>query len=496
MGLPVKPSAVEKLVTRVLADIAAGTYAPGSLLPSYKQLARRYGTSYGTIAAALRDLSRRGIVRSQRGRRGGTMVLGRPSGSDADPDVRLRFRVSGAPQKQEAVQVLKRWLESFEREHRDVSCRFTSFPGPTYTGPAEREYFSNTLSSEAATVERVPGTLVRDLAAHGFIAPIVEDVLEVECALSRFHPALRPYLTFEGLLYAWPMNLSVSLVMLTHAGAVPDARSPAPVGGFRWREAIEGSRRGTAERPRILLPTQDDLGLLLVAFVGEFTGDDLSALDTRSWGALLMSDACLEALSVLEQIHGTLGLLLPDEEHASAYRVLSALRGDGPSMTICSSVLGRAVHLLAADGDPPHATLVPGFRKDDGLAPSNAMVWVLTDPRCRESALRFFAWGSEVPNWRWYVRESFRIGRLHHRSPFVNDADYMADLDFFSGCWKELFARASRLLRMEPSWPLGFRHQVGTVLAEQLKEKGLNAKRTQRALCELWERWVRDELYA
>lgn len=48
--------------------IDAGDYAPGSRLPSVRQLAASYGVSSQTVQRALRELANDGLVVSQQGR--------------------------------------------------------------------------------------------------------------------------------------------------------------------------------------------------------------------------------------------------------------------------------------------------------------------------------------------------------------------------------------------------------------------------------------------
>jgi DNA-binding transcriptional regulator YhcF (GntR family) len=68
------PTAVSRQVAASLrAAILSGEYAPGSELPSQKDLADRYGYSEATMNRALAELARDGLVRMGSGRR--TIVL-------------------------------------------------------------------------------------------------------------------------------------------------------------------------------------------------------------------------------------------------------------------------------------------------------------------------------------------------------------------------------------------------------------------------------------
>ncbi|MFF0243393.1 GntR family transcriptional regulator [Streptosporangium sandarakinum] len=62
--------------------IEAGTYPPGSLLPSENQLIQEFGVSRPTVVAALRVLREQGWIESQQGK--GRFVRGRPALTSAE----------------------------------------------------------------------------------------------------------------------------------------------------------------------------------------------------------------------------------------------------------------------------------------------------------------------------------------------------------------------------------------------------------------------------
>ncbi|HZR02850.1 MAG TPA: GntR family transcriptional regulator, partial [Burkholderiales bacterium] len=71
-GLPL----YRQLANQLEAQIAAGKFAPGSLLPSETDLASSYGVSVITVRGAMRLLSQNGLIARRPGK--GTMVLERP----------------------------------------------------------------------------------------------------------------------------------------------------------------------------------------------------------------------------------------------------------------------------------------------------------------------------------------------------------------------------------------------------------------------------------
>ncbi len=69
-------SLYRKVAEDIKSAIAAGTYPPGSLLPSEAELAERYGLSRGTVRQAFAALRADGVIASRRGAR--RVVIGGP----------------------------------------------------------------------------------------------------------------------------------------------------------------------------------------------------------------------------------------------------------------------------------------------------------------------------------------------------------------------------------------------------------------------------------
>ena len=68
---PLRDDVLDRLVTAV----ATGEYAPGERFPSERELAATLGVGRVTVRAAIATLVERGLLRSQRGRGGGTFVV-------------------------------------------------------------------------------------------------------------------------------------------------------------------------------------------------------------------------------------------------------------------------------------------------------------------------------------------------------------------------------------------------------------------------------------
>ncbi|MFC7381862.1 GntR family transcriptional regulator [Sphaerisporangium rhizosphaerae] len=76
MSLESVPPKYAQLVQTLQRRIEAGTYPPGSLLPSENQLIQEFSVSRPTVVAALRVLREQGWIESQQGK--GRFVRGRP----------------------------------------------------------------------------------------------------------------------------------------------------------------------------------------------------------------------------------------------------------------------------------------------------------------------------------------------------------------------------------------------------------------------------------
>lgn len=86
----------EEALEQILQVVRLGLVPAGRRLPPERELAVRLGVSRATLREVLRVLHAEGLVRSRRGRYGGTFVQPRPSASqEAAGRARLRRRVEG-----------------------------------------------------------------------------------------------------------------------------------------------------------------------------------------------------------------------------------------------------------------------------------------------------------------------------------------------------------------------------------------------------------------
>jgi GntR family transcriptional regulator len=107
MAVEFAPPRYVQMVNAIQQRIEAGTYPPGSLLPSENQLITEFGVSRTTVTRALNLLRQDGWIDSQQGK--GTFVRGRPADAgrvregqllleaDSDPHTRLVGAGTGRP---------------------------------------------------------------------------------------------------------------------------------------------------------------------------------------------------------------------------------------------------------------------------------------------------------------------------------------------------------------------------------------------------------------
>jgi len=108
MAVEFAPPRYVQMVNAIQERIEAGTYLPGSLLPSENQLITEFGVSRTTVTRALNLLRQDGWIDSQQGK--GTFVRGRPADAgrvrqgqllvdraDSDPHTRLLGAGTGRP---------------------------------------------------------------------------------------------------------------------------------------------------------------------------------------------------------------------------------------------------------------------------------------------------------------------------------------------------------------------------------------------------------------
>lgn len=75
------PRAFEEIAAQIRAELAAGRLQVGSRLPSERALSDQFGVSRNTLREALRSLEQVGLIRLQKGARGGAFISER--GGDA-----------------------------------------------------------------------------------------------------------------------------------------------------------------------------------------------------------------------------------------------------------------------------------------------------------------------------------------------------------------------------------------------------------------------------
>jgi DNA-binding GntR family transcriptional regulator len=106
--------------------ITAGAYAPGSKLPSNKDLTEQYGVADGTIRAALEELRGEGVIETQSTL--GTFVTSKP-GSSAPARLDLKAAGERLAELQREVQELRSRIGRMEAIVLNLTSR-NGLPNP------------------------------------------------------------------------------------------------------------------------------------------------------------------------------------------------------------------------------------------------------------------------------------------------------------------------------------------------------------------------------
>lgn len=186
VSAPAEPK--HKLIAdRLLADIEAGTWTPGSQIPSEEQLANEMGASLGTVRRALQTLAEMGVVERHHGR--GTFV----SGARA-PERHLRhFRFVGEGSKK-LLPVFFRVLDVEETDETgpwqvELNTKESTFVRISRVVSVNNEFdvFSEVYLPKKRFApllrmsDRLDGVSIRDLLAERFNAPTLKTRESMRC---------------------------------------------------------------------------------------------------------------------------------------------------------------------------------------------------------------------------------------------------------------------------------------------------------------------------
>ncbi|ONI86162.1 GntR family transcriptional regulator [Saccharothrix sp. ALI-22-I] len=157
--------AVESELRRAVRD---GRLAPGTRLPSSRDLAAQLGVARGTVTAAYAQLIGEGYLTARRG--SGTVVAAAvtwPGAVAADPEPAPRFRYDlrpGVP----ALSAFPReeWLQAQKSALMDLSTDDLGYPDPAGFGPLRRE-LADYLGRVRAVAARPSEVVVTNGAAEG-----------------------------------------------------------------------------------------------------------------------------------------------------------------------------------------------------------------------------------------------------------------------------------------------------------------------------------------
>ncbi|MFE2755176.1 PLP-dependent aminotransferase family protein [Actinosynnema sp. NPDC059335] len=159
------PRAVESGLRRAVRD---GRLAPGTRLPSSRDLAAQLGVARGTVTSAYAQLVGEGYLTARRG--SGTTVAAAPAwpgGAADDPGPAPRFRYDLKPGLP-ALSAFPRdeWLRAQRSAMTDLSTDDLGYPDPAGFGPLRRE-LADYLGRVRAVAARPSDVVVTNGAAEG-----------------------------------------------------------------------------------------------------------------------------------------------------------------------------------------------------------------------------------------------------------------------------------------------------------------------------------------
>lgn len=157
LGLINVPKSCDLLAERLHKQIVDGAYAPGSPLPTERELVATTGLSRGSVREALRILEARGLVRTRPGRYGGTVVA-EPSDEFLGSHIHAFAKVRGVPlhalvEARQALEPMIAYLAAKNRSDEDL---------------AELQAISARM--DAAADDDVPGFLAENAHWHSALA--------------------------------------------------------------------------------------------------------------------------------------------------------------------------------------------------------------------------------------------------------------------------------------------------------------------------------------
>jgi DNA-binding transcriptional MocR family regulator len=245
----------------VEAAVAAGRATPGTLLPPVRALAAELGVAAGTVAAAYRLLSQRGVVEGNA--RAGTRILGRP-GRAPDRGVLVppgtRDLASGNPDPTLLPDIEKALAKIAKRQDR----RMYGEPrvDPAFADEARKRFAADRMPVEAVTVTGgAMDAIERALATH--LRPGMRVAVE-----DPGYAGLFDLLEAMGLV-AEPVRLDPSGMQPADLGAalergaqavVVTPRAQNPTGAALDPHRVRGLKNVLRDYPQVLVIEDDHAG--------------------------------------------------------------------------------------------------------------------------------------------------------------------------------------------------------------------------------------------
>jgi hypothetical protein len=249
----------EKVKCRLLAELGAGKFPVGSILPTVRELSEQYNASIYTISIVLNQLAKEKLVSSRRGSK--TQVLSLPRVDHGNKGkVCLNILDHSAFSERKAKQMIlnKLFDSGFRNRHPDVDIKMKPVAYLSIQNMLNC-FFDNNLS-----ISRFQATQMNFLIDYDSVAQLPESLMAMH---SQILPELCELGSRNGKHYFLPYTFS-HLHLSVKRSALASIGCPEKAVFYKrceWIEILREIRRFSKAAP-LYLPYWSDLSALLAFF--------------------------------------------------------------------------------------------------------------------------------------------------------------------------------------------------------------------------------------
>ena len=249
----------EKVKCRLLAELEAGKFPVGSIMPTVRELSEKYKASIYTISVVLNQLAKEKLVSSRRGSK--TQVLSLPRVDHGNKEkICLNILDHSAFSDRKAKQMIlnKLFDSGFRNRHPDVDIKMKPVASLSIQNMLNC-FFDNNLS-----ISRFQATQMNFLIDYDSVAQLPESLMAMH---SQILPELRELGSRNGRHYFLPYTFS-HLHLTVKRSALASVGCPEKTVFYtrsEWIEILREIRRFSKAVP-LYLPYWSDLSALLAFF--------------------------------------------------------------------------------------------------------------------------------------------------------------------------------------------------------------------------------------